>query len=251
MRKPFIAGNWKMFKNKGDARRFAEEFSSLYKNKQVEAAICAPFVHLEALKEAFKGTGIKVGAQNVHQMPEGAYTGEISVGMLKSCNVDYCIVGHSERRQYFGETNEDVRQKIRQLVDNGIKPIMCVGENLEQREKDAQFQIVGIQMSESLVGFTPADLRDLTIAYEPIWAIGTGKTATAEQANEMCALIRGILEGMLGEYTAENTRIQYGGSVKPGNIAELMAQPEIDGSLVGGASLIPEDFNQIIESAKK
>ena len=198
----------------------------------------------------FKGTGIKVGAQNVHQMDEGAYTGEISVGMLKSCKVDYCIVGHSERRQYFGETNEDVRQKIRKLVDNGIKPIMCVGENLEEREKDMQFQIVGKQMSESLVGFTISDLKDLTIAYEPIWAIGTGKTATAEQANEMCALIRGILDGMLGEFIAENTRIQYGGSVKPGNIAELMAQPEIDGALVGGASLIPEDFNKIIEFGK-
>ncbi|MBR6443818.1 MAG: triose-phosphate isomerase [Firmicutes bacterium] len=250
MRKPFIAGNWKMFKNKGDAKRFAEEFSKLYQNKAVDTAICAPFVHLEYLKEAFKGTGIKVGAQNVHHMPEGAYTGEISVGMLKSCNVDYCIIGHSERRQYFGETNEDVRQKIRQLVDNGIKPIMCVGENLEEREKDMQFQVVGRQMSESLVGFTISDLKDLTIAYEPIWAIGTGKTATAEQANEMCALIRGILDGMLGEYIAENTRIQYGGSVKPGNIKELMAQPEIDGALVGGASLIPEDFNNIIEFDK-
>ena len=250
MRKPFIAGNWKMFKNKGEAKKFAEEFSKLYQNKKVETAICAPFVHLEYLKEAFKGTGIKVGAQNVHQMDEGAYTGEISVGMLKSCKVDYCIVGHSERRQYFGETNEDVRQKIRKLVDNGIKPIMSVGENLEEREKDMQFQIVGKQMSESLVGFTISDLKDLTIAYEPIWAIGTGKTATAEQANEMCALIRGILDGMLGEFIAENTRIQYGGSVKPGNIAELMAQPEIDGALVGGASLIPEDFNKIIEFGK-
>ena len=250
MRKPFIAGNWKMFKNKGEAKRFAEQFGKLYTNKAVDTAICAPFVHLEALKEYFKGTGIKVGAQNVHQMAEGAYTGEISVGMLKSCKVDYCIVGHSERMQYFGETNEDVRQKIRQLVDNGIKPIMCVGENLEEREKEMQFQVVGRQMSESLVGFTISDLKDLTIAYEPIWAIGTGKTATAEQANEMCALIRGILDGMLGEYIAENTRIQYGGSVKPGNIAELMAQPEIDGALVGGASLKPDDFNSIIEFNK-
>lgn len=246
MRKPFIAGNWKMFKNKSEAVKFADQFKSIYKNKNVDTAICAPFVHLDILKESFKGTGIKVGAQNVHQEDEGAYTGEISVKMLKSCRVDYCIVGHSERRQYFGETNESVRQKLRQLIDNNIKPIMCVGENIEQREAEKQFEIVGKQMSEALVGFTASDLKDLTIAYEPIWAIGTGRTATAQQANEMCALIRGIVEGIFGEELAENLRVQYGGSVKSENIAELMSMPEIDGALVGGASLKPEDFNKII-----
>lgn len=157
MRKPFIAGNWKMFKNKREAMKFAEEFKELYKNKKVETAICAPYLHLEALKEAFKGTGIKVSAQNVHQELEGAYTGEISAKMLKSCKIDYCIVGHSERRQYFNETNEQIRLKIDKLIGNNIKPILCVGENLEQREAGKQYEIVGVQISEGLVGFHQSD----------------------------------------------------------------------------------------------
>lgn len=246
MRKPFIAGNWKMFKNKREAMKFAEEFKELYKNKKVETAICAPYLHLEALKEAFKGTGIKVSAQNVHQELEGAYTGEISAKMLKSCKIDYCIVGHSERRQYFNETNEQIRLKIDKLIGNNIKPILCVGENLEQREAGKQYEIVGVQISEGLVGFHQSDLKDLVIAYEPVWAIGTGKTATAEQANDMCGFIRGVIEGIFSEALAERIRIQYGGSVKPANATELMNMPEIDGALVGGASLKAKDFNEII-----
>lgn len=249
-RKPFIAGNWKMFKTKSEARKFAKEIKELYKNKKVEVAVCAPFVHLDLLKEELKGSGIKLGAQNVYQEVEGAYTGEVSAPMLKSCKIDYCIVGHSERREYFGETNEQIRQKLVRLIENGIKPILCVGENLEEREKGKQLEKVGIQLSESLVGFTGADLKDLVIAYEPIWAIGTGKTASAEQANEMCGFIRGVISGIFDEEFAERMRIQYGGSVKPGNIAELMDMPEIDGGLVGGASLKSNEFNQIIEFNK-
>lgn len=245
MRKPFIAGNWKMFKNKREALKFAEDFKAIYSNKKVETCICAPFTHLELLKEEFKGTGIKIGAQNVHHELEGAYTGEISAVMLKSCRVDYCIAGHSERRQYFSETDEHIRLKIKNLVDNNIKPILCVGENLEQREAEKQFETVGPQISQGLVGFNMSQMRDLVIAYEPVWAIGTGKTATNEQANEMCGFIRGVLGGIFTEDFANKIRILYGGSVKPDNIKGLMDMPEIDGALVGGASLKHKDFNKI------
>lgn len=249
-RKPFIAGNWKMFKTKAEARKFAKEIKEIYKNKKVETAICAPFVHLDLLKEELKGSGIRLGAQNVSHEIEGAFTGEVSAAMLKSCKVDYCIVGHSERREYFNETNEQIRVKIARLIENGIKPILCVGENLKERESGRQFEKVGPQLTESLVGFTGADVKDLVIAYEPIWAIGTGKTATAEQANEMCGFIRGIIAGIFDDDFAEKIRIQYGGSVKPGNIVELMNMPEIDGGLVGGASLKSKDFNEILNYNK-
>lgn len=247
MRIPFIAGNWKMFKTKAEAIAFAEEFRELYKDTDVQTAICAPFTNLEALKEAFAGTEIKVGAQNVHFADEGAFTGEISVSMLEEIGVDFCIVGHSERRQYFGETDETVNKKLKKLFEGPIRPILCVGESLEERDADKAFDVVGGQIKADLDGIDAADVKKLVIAYEPIWAIGTGRTATPDQAEEMCAFIRKTLIELYGEEVSDEVIIQYGGSVKPANATEIMNMDEIDGALVGGASLKPEDFMEIID----
>lgn len=247
MRIPFIAGNWKMFKTKAEAIAFAEEFRELYKDTDVQTAICAPFTNLEALKEAFAGTEIKVGAQNVHFANEGAFTGEISVSMLEEIGVDFCIVGHSERRQYFGETDETVNKKLKKLFEGPIRPILCVGESLEERDADKAFDVVGGQIKADLEGIDAADVKKLVIAYEPIWAIGTGRTATPDQAEEMCAFIRKTLIEIYGEEVSDEVIIQYGGSVKPANATEIMNMDEIDGALVGGASLKPEDFMEIID----
>ena len=247
MRIPFIAGNWKMFKTKAEAIAFAEEFRELYKDTDVQTAICAPFTNLEALKEAFAGTEIKVGAQNVHFADEGAFTGEISVSMLEEIGVDFCIVGHSERRQYFGETDETVNKKLKKLFEGPIRPILCVGESLEERDADKAFDVVGGQIKADLEGIDAADVKKLVIAYEPIWAIGTGRTATPDQAEEMCAFIRKTLIELYGEEVSDEVIIQYGGSVKPANATELMIMDEIDGALVGGASLKPKDFMEIID----
>lgn len=247
MRIPFIAGNWKMFKTKAEAIAFAEEFRELYKDTDVQTAICAPFTNLEALKEAFAGTEIKVGAQNVHFADEGAFTGEISVSMLEEIGVDFCIVGHSERRQYFGETDETVNKKLKKLFEGPIRPILCVGESLEERDADKAFDVVGGQIKADLDGINAADVKKLVIAYEPIWAIGTGRTATPDQAEEMCAFIRKTLIELYGEEVSDEVIIQYGGSVKPANATEIMNMDEIDGALVGGASLKPKDFMEIID----
>ena len=247
MRIPFIAGNWKMFKTKAEAIAFAKEFRELYKDTDVQTAICAPFTNLEALKEAFAGTEIKVGAQNVHFADEGAITGEISVSMLEEIGVDFCIVGHSERRQYFGETDETVNKKLKKLFEGPIRPILCVGESLEERDADKAFDVVGGQIKADLEGIDAADVKKLVIAYEPIWAIGTGRTATPDQAEEMCAFIRKTLIEIYGEEVSDEVIIQYGGSVKPANATEIMNMDEIDGALVGGASLKPEDFMEIID----
>ena len=247
MRIPFIAGNWKMFKTKAEAIAFAEEFRELYKDTDVQTAICAPFTNLEALKEAFAGTEIKVGAQNVHFADEGAFTGEISVSMLEEIGVDFCIVGHSERRQYFGETDETVNKKLKKLFEGPIRPILCVGESLEERDADKAFDVVGGQIKVDLDGIDAADVKKLVIAYEPIWAIGTGRTATPDQAEEMCAFIRKTLIELYGEEISDEVIIQYGGSVKPANATEIMNMDEIDGALVGGASLKPKDFMEIID----
>ena len=247
MRIPFIAGNWKMFKTKSEAIAFAEEFREFYKDTDVQTAICAPFTNLEALKEAFAGTEIKVGAQNVHFADEGAFTGEISVSMLEEIGVDFCIVGHSERRQYFGETDETVNKKLKKLFEGPIRPILCVGESLEERDADKAFDVVGGQIKADLEGIDAADVKKLVIAYEPIWAIGTGRTATPDQAEEMCAFIRKTLIELYGEEVSDEVIIQYGGSVKPANATEIMNMDEIDGALVGGASLKPEDFMEIID----
>lgn len=247
MRIPFITGNWKMFKTKAEAIAFAEEFRELYKDTDVQTAICAPFTNLEALKEAFAGTEIKVGAQNVHFADEGAFTGEISVSMLEEIGVDFCIVGHSERRQYFGETDETVNKKLKKLFEGPIRPILCVGESLEERDADKAFDVVGGQIKADLEGIDAADVKKLVIAYEPIWAIGTGRTATPDQAEEMCAFIRKTLIELYGEEVSDEVIIQYGGSVKPANATEIMNMDEIDGALVGGASLKPKDFMEIID----
>ena len=247
MRIPFIAGNWKMFKTKAEAIAFAEEFCELYKDTDVQTAICAPFTNLEALKEAFAGTEIKVGAQNVHFADEGAFTGEISVSMLEEIGVDFCIVGHSERRQYFGETDETVNKKLKKLFEGPIRPILCVGESLEERDADKAFDVVGGQIKADLEGIDAADVKKLVIAYEPIWAIGTGRTATPDQAEEMCAFIRKTLIELYGEEVSDEVIIQYGGNVKPANATEIMNMDEIDGALVGGASLKPKDFMEIID----
>lgn len=247
MRIPFITGNWKMFKTKKEALEFAESFKALYQGTDVKAAICAPFTQLDCLVEAFAGTGIGVGAQNVHFAEEGAYTGEVSLAMLKEIGVDYCIIGHSERREYFGETDETVNLKLKKIfTESSIIPILCVGENLEQREAGIEQNVVREQLELDLAGLFAEQVARLVIAYEPIWAIGTGKTATPEQAGEMCAFIRETICQIYDEDICDQVIIQYGGSVKPENATEIMNMEEIDGALVGGASLIPEKFMDII-----
>lgn len=236
-----------MFKTRAEAVAFAEEFKKLYQGTDIKAAICAPFTDLETLVKEFEGTGIGVGAQNVHFEEEGAFTGEVSVRMLEDIGVDYCIVGHSERRQYFAETNETVNLKLKKLLAGSIRPIMCCGESLEQRDSGVLFDFVKTQLEEGLAGISAEDVKRVVIAYEPIWAIGTGRTASPEQAEEMCAFIRQTLIGLYDEETADEVIIQYGGSVKPANATEIMNQDEIDGALVGGASLKAEDFMQIID----
>lgn len=235
-----------MYKNSGEAKEFAEEFKELYHDTDVKAAICAPFPQLETLVEAFKGTGIGVGAQNVHYEKEGAYTGEVSVPMLQYIGVDYCIVGHSERRQYFNETDNTVNLKMKALLDADIIPILCVGEDLYQREAGFQEKLVEEQVRNALRDIPKEKAEKIVVAYEPIWAIGTGRTATPIQANQMCSLIRETLIDMYGEETADRVIIQYGGSVKPENASEIMNMDEIDGALVGGASLDPLKFIDIV-----
>lgn len=247
MRIPFIAGNWKMFKTGRDAVNFAEEFKELYKDTDVKTAICAPYVYLGLLKNLFSGTNVKVGAQNAFYEDEGAFTGEVSVKMLEDVGVDYCIIGHSERRQYFGETDEAINKKLKRIFEGPITPILCVGENLQQREKDEQYLVVRDQLMGALSGISPEDAASLIIAYEPVWAIGTGKTATPEQAEDMCEFIRNAVEALYGEAVADQVVIQYGGSVKPANASEIMNMSNIDGALVGGASLNAKDFMDIID----
>ena len=247
MRKPFIAGNWKMFKTTKEAVAFAEEFRKLYQSSDVTVAICAPFTQLAALKEAFGDCGVKVGAQNMHFEESGAFTGEIAPAMLTEIGVDYVIIGHSERRQYFAETDETVNKKLHKAFEHGIVPIMCVGEVLEQRDAGQAYDVVKTQVEGGVKGLSADQMKKLVIAYEPVWAIGTGRTATPDQAQEMCAHIRQVIEGLYGSQVSEEVIIQYGGSVKPNNASELMNMEDIDGALVGGASLKPEDFIQIVE----
>lgn len=246
MRKPFIAGNWKMFKTTKEAKQFAEDFLKLYKSSDVNVAICAPYTQLSGLKQAFAGSGVKLGAQNMHYEEKGAFTGEISADMLTEIGIDYCIIGHSERRQYFAETDETVNKKIRTAFDHNILPILCVGEILAQRDAGTAFEVVETQVKQALAGISPDLIEKLTVAYEPVWAIGTGRTATPEQSDEMCGHIRKVIGELYGQEISDKVIIQYGGSVKPDNITELMNMYEIDGALVGGASLKPADFIDII-----
>ena len=235
-----------MYKTIAEAKAFAETFKKNYQPSDVCVAICAPYLQLPVLVEAFRGTGIGVGAQNVHDQAEGAFTGEISIPMLEEIGVDYCIVGHSERRQYFNESDDTVNRKVKALLKTSIIPIVCVGEDLQQKEAGYEKQLVSEQVKNALHDI-PADKAErIVIAYEPIWAIGTGRTATPIQANMMCELIRDTLTEMYGDEVSDRMIIQYGGSVKPENASEIMNMEEIDGALVGGASLEPLKFHEIV-----
>lgn len=227
-----------------EAVEFAKEVSGKT-SAEVDAVICAPFTQLKDLKEAFKGSDVKVGAQNMHFEESGAFTGEVSPGMLKELDIDYVVIGHSERREYFAETDETVNKKVKKALEVKITPIMCCGETLEQREEDKTKDVVKNQVVNGLDGIEAGDISKVVIAYEPIWAIGTGKTATAEQANEVISFIREVLREKYAD-NADDVRIQYGGSVKPSNVKEIMGQPDIDGALVGGASLKSEDFLTLV-----
>ncbi|MGB4589444.1 MAG: triose-phosphate isomerase [Clostridiaceae bacterium] len=246
MRKPIIAGNWKMHYTIDEAVKVANELKGLVKDAKADVVICAPYLQLPALVKELKGTNIKVGAQNMHYEEKGAFTGEISPQMLTSLGVEYVIIGHSERRQYFNETDETVNLKLKAAFKHGLKPILCVGESLENRENGTTKSVIENQINEDFKEISAEDAMNTVIAYEPIWAIGTGKTATSEQANETIADIRNMVLHLYGEKVAEAVRIQYGGSVKPNTIKEQMAMSDIDGALVGGASLVAEDFSKIV-----
>lgn len=246
MRIPFIAGNWKMYKNISEAKEFAAKFRTLYHGTDVKTAIFAPYPQLPVLVQQFKGMGIGVGAQNVHFEKEGAYTGEVSAPMLKEIGVDYCLVGHSERRQYFGETDKAVNLKLKALLKEDILPVLCVGENLDEREGGIEEKVVASQVKVAFKDISSEEAEKITVAYEPVWAIGTGRTATPEQAEKMCGFIRKTLSALYDEEVSDRITIQYGGSVKPDNAYEIMNMPEIDGALVGGASLEPLKFIEIV-----
>ncbi|MCC0630132.1 MULTISPECIES: triose-phosphate isomerase [unclassified Clostridioides] len=245
MRKPIIAGNWKMHKTIKEALEFVNEVKDKINSDKVEAVICAPFTLLKDLKEATKGTNIKIGAQNMHFEEKGAFTGEVSPLMLKEIDMDYVVIGHSERRQYFNETDETVNKKVLKALEVEIDPILCVGETLEQREAGKTKDVCKVQVEKALENVLKDDLAKVVVAYEPIWAIGTGKTATAEDANDVISYIREVIRGLYGEL-ANEVRIQYGGSVKPSNVAEIMGQSDIDGALVGGASLASNDYLDLV-----
>lgn len=246
MRRPIIAGNWKMHKTIEEAVAFVETIKPQVFGTDVEPVICAPFTALKDLKKAAKGSNVKIGAQNMHFEDRGAFTGEIAPGMLKELEVDYVIIGHSERRQYFNETNETVNRKVKKAFEYGIRPIVCVGESLEEREGAATKKVVKEQTEKGLEGLTKEQMREVVIAYEPIWAIGAGKTASSADANEVIAYIREAIKQMYSEEVSEEVRIQYGGSVKPANVEEIMNESDIDGALVGGASLEAEDFVRLV-----
>jgi len=247
MRKPLIAGNWKMHKTPEEARTFASQLlEELKDEREVEVVVAPPFVSLLPVKEVLGEGPIKLAAQNVHWEKEGAFTGEVSPLMLNEIGCDYVIVGHSERRGYFGETDEMVNRKVKALLDVGLRPILCVGETLKEREEGKTFQVVEAQVRGGLKDLEAGEGKELVVAYEPVWAIGTGRTATPHQAQEVQAFIRGVLKELFGEEVARGIRILYGGSVKPENIAELMAEEDIDGALVGGASLKVDSFVRIV-----
>lgn len=246
LRTPIIAGNWKMNNTIAEAVQLVEKIKKSPLKEDVEVVVAVPFTSLVDVKKAIEGSRIKLAAQNMHWEDKGAYTGEISPLMLKEIGIDYCIIGHSERRQYFNETDETVNKKVKVALKYNIKPIICVGETLEQRENNEAEQIVEKQLLKALEGVEIGKIKDIVIAYEPIWAIGTGKTASSDDADKMCAFIRRIIGNKYGEQASKAIRIQYGGSVKPNNIKELMDRENIDGALVGGASLVAEDFVKIV-----
>ena len=246
-RKTIIAGNWKMNMTASDTKKFAEDIKAIMpRAKWCDVVVCVPAVNIPAAMKAFKDVRVSVGAQNVFYEKSGAYTGEVSADMLKDLGVKYVIIGHSERRQYFGETDFTVNKKVLAALEAGLHPIICVGESLEQRELGITMELIALQVKSALAGVPAEKLRKCVIAYEPIWAIGTGKTATAEQANEVCHTIRECIASVYSQAAADGITIQYGGSMNAGNAAELLAQPDVDGGLIGGASLKPVDFSKII-----
>ncbi|MGD6773718.1 triose-phosphate isomerase [Staphylococcus simulans] len=253
MRKPIIAGNWKMNKTVQEAKDFVKALPQLPDTNEVEAVICAPTIQLDALTTAVKNgeaEGLAIGAENTYFEDKGAFTGETSPVALADLGVKYVIIGHSERRELFFETDEDVNKKAHAVFNHGMTPIICVGETLEQREGGKAEEVVGEQVKKALEGLSDDQLKQVVIAYEPIWAIGTGKSSTAKDANEMSAFVRKTVADLASQEVADAVRIQYGGSVKPNNIAEYMAESDIDGALVGGASLKVEDYVKLLEGAK-
>jgi triosephosphate isomerase (TIM) len=254
MRKTIIAGNWKMYKTIGQAIELANGLKrELFKidPENIDIVICPVFTALSEVSEVISESNIKLGAQDIYWEDEGAFTGEVSSPMIKDAGCSFVIIGHSERRQYFHETNESVNKKVKAALKHGLTPIMCVGETLAEREKDKTFDVLKDHVNNGLAGLTEQDALNIVIAYEPVWAIGTGKTATPAQAQEAQKYIRDLLIKLYNKDTASSIRIQYGGSVKPENTEELMQQPDVDGALVGGASLKVESFSEIIKKACK
>ncbi|MGN1137664.1 MAG: triose-phosphate isomerase [Oscillospiraceae bacterium] len=251
LRKAVIAGNWKMNKTRPEAKELLEAIKPLVADAagKVEVIACVPYTNLETAVAATAGSNVKVGAENVHFEKSGAFTGEISADMLVEVGVEYVVLGHSERRQYFGETDETVNKRTKAALAAGLKPIVCVGELLWERECNITEEVIARQIKLDLFGISAEDMKKTIIAYEPVWAIGTGKTATADQAEEVCAFIRSTLAKLYGAEVADAVTIQYGGSMNAGNAAELLSKPNVDGGLIGGASLKAADFNTIVQAA--
>lgn len=250
MRKPIIAGNWKMNKTPSEARELVSALVPLVKDAACDVVVCTPAVDFAAVSEVIKGTNIKLGAENMHWKESGAFTGELSAAMLKESGVEYVILGHSERRQYFGETNETVNLRVKAALEGGLKVILCVGELLAEREQGITEEIVSLQTKIALQGVSADELKNVIIAYEPVWAIGTGKTATPEQADEVCGIIRGVIAKLYSAEAAEAFTVQYGGSMNAKNAAELLSKVNVDGGLIGGASLKTADFTTIVNAAQ-
>jgi triosephosphate isomerase len=251
-RKTIIAGNWKMNNTLSETRAFADALKPILpKGKWCDVVLCVPAVNIPSAIRFFKDSRVSIGAQTLHYEKSGAYTGEISADMLKELGVKYVIVGHSERRQYYGETDFTVNKKVHAALEAGLRPIICVGESLEQRELGVTMELIAYQVKIALAGVPADQMRHVIIAYEPLWAIGTGKTATADQAGEVCQAIRTIIRKLYGARVARSVTIQYGGSMNAKNAAELLAQPDVDGGLIGGASLKPADFVEIINAANQ
>ncbi len=246
-----IAGNWKMNKTPAETTKLIEEIKPLVKNADCDVIVCVPYIDLQAALDATKGSNVKVGAENCYWEEKGAFTGEISAKMLKEIGVEYVILGHSERRTFFGDTDDTVAKRVRGALDAGLKVILCVGEYLEQRDLGITEEVVKLQTKVALNGVSAEELKNVIIAYEPVWAIGTGRTATAEQAQEVNGAVRETLCKLYGCELGKAVTIQYGGSMKPSNAAELLAKEDIDGGLIGGASLVAEDFAKIVEAASK
>lgn len=251
LRQAVIAGNWKMNKTRPEAKALIEELKPITADKTCGVVICVPFTNLETALSLTEGTNIKVGAENCHFEKSGAFTGEISADMLAEMGVEYVVLGHSERRQYFAETDETVNKRTKAALEAGLKPIVCVGELLWERECDITEEVIARQIKLDFFGISAEDLKKCIIAYEPVWAIGTGKTATAEQAQEVCKFIRDTLAKIYDKQTADSITIQYGGSMNEKNCAELLSKEDVDGGLIGGASLVAEKFGVLLEEASK